>query len=144
MTSGARAQWASQEHGRQALALRGAAGQLRQHPARIAGPRQQAGHGLVQIGLGGWGRDWAREVLPAVPGIEPVAFVDADPAIWRDNQAAFMEASARLAELGAPNEVLDLCRAMSREGLALEQEAVWHVLPGDCRGRPESGLNQPT
>lgn len=36
---------------------------------------------LVQIGLGGWGRDWAREVLPAVPGIEPVAFVDADPAM---------------------------------------------------------------
>lgn len=51
-------------------------------------------------------------------------------AIWRDNHAAFMEASARLAELRAPEEVLELCQAMSREGLALEQEAVWHVLPG--------------
>ncbi len=36
---------------------------------------------LVQIGLGGWGRNWADEVLPAVPGIETVAFVDADPAM---------------------------------------------------------------
>lgn len=36
---------------------------------------------LVQIGLGGWGRNWADEVLPTVPGIEMVAFVDADPAM---------------------------------------------------------------
>lgn len=36
---------------------------------------------LVQIGLGGWGRNWADEVLPAVPGIAPVAYVDADPAM---------------------------------------------------------------
>jgi predicted dehydrogenase len=36
---------------------------------------------LVQIGLGGWGRNWAQEVLPAVPGIEVVGFVDADPAM---------------------------------------------------------------
>ena len=48
-------------------------------------------------------------------------------AIWRDNHVAFMAASARLAELGAPGEVLALCRSMSREGLALEQEAVWHA-----------------
>ncbi len=34
---------------------------------------------LVQIGLGGWGRDWAKEVLPDVPEAEPVAFVDGDP-----------------------------------------------------------------
>jgi predicted dehydrogenase len=36
---------------------------------------------LVQIGLGGWGRDWAKAVLPAVPGVEVVALVDADPAM---------------------------------------------------------------
>ena len=36
---------------------------------------------LVQVGLGGWGRNWAQEVLPAVPGIEMVGFVDADPAM---------------------------------------------------------------
>ncbi len=36
---------------------------------------------LVQVGLGGWGRDWAKVVLPAVPGLEVVALVDADPAM---------------------------------------------------------------
>lgn len=36
---------------------------------------------LVQVGLGGWGRDWVAEVLPGVPGIEMVGFVDADPAM---------------------------------------------------------------
>lgn len=36
---------------------------------------------LVQVGLGGWGRNWAAEVLPAVPGVEIVGFVDADPAM---------------------------------------------------------------
>lgn len=36
---------------------------------------------LAQIGLGGWGRNWAEEVLPTVPGVEMVAFVDADPAM---------------------------------------------------------------
>ena len=36
---------------------------------------------LVQVGLGGWGRDWVAEVLPNVPGIEMVGYVDADPAM---------------------------------------------------------------
>ena len=36
---------------------------------------------LVQVGLGGWGRNWVAEVLPTVPGIEMVGFVDADPAM---------------------------------------------------------------
>ena len=36
---------------------------------------------LVQVGLGGWGRDWVAEVLPKVPGVEMVGFVDADPAM---------------------------------------------------------------
>jgi predicted dehydrogenase len=35
---------------------------------------------LIQVGLGGWGLDWAARVLPLVPGVETVAFVDADPA----------------------------------------------------------------
>ena len=35
---------------------------------------------LVQIGLGGWGRDWVKEVLPEVRKVETVAFVDGDPA----------------------------------------------------------------
>jgi predicted dehydrogenase len=35
---------------------------------------------LIQVGLGGWGLDWARTVLPLVPGVRAVAFVDRDPA----------------------------------------------------------------
>jgi predicted dehydrogenase len=35
---------------------------------------------LVQLGLGGWGRNWVEEVTRATPGVEPVAWVDLDPA----------------------------------------------------------------
>ena len=35
---------------------------------------------LIHVGLGGWGRDWARNALPKVPTIERVAVVDADAA----------------------------------------------------------------
>ena len=31
---------------------------------------------LVQVGLGGWGFNWAQEILPTVPLIEPVGYVD--------------------------------------------------------------------
>ena len=34
---------------------------------------------LVQIGLGGWGRNWVEEVTREIPGVEPVAWVDLDP-----------------------------------------------------------------
>ena len=52
--------------------------------------------------------------------------------IWQDNHQRFVAASDRLASSGASNEVLELCRRMSREGLALEQEAVWHAAAGRC------------
>ncbi|MGH6913937.1 MAG: Gfo/Idh/MocA family protein, partial [Geminicoccales bacterium] len=35
---------------------------------------------LVQIGLGGWGRNWVEEITRATPGVEAVAWVDIDPA----------------------------------------------------------------
>jgi predicted dehydrogenase len=35
---------------------------------------------LIQVGLGGWGLDWATRILPRLEGVETVAFVDADPA----------------------------------------------------------------
>jgi hypothetical protein len=35
---------------------------------------------LVQIGLGGWGRNWVEEVTRNTQGVEPVAWVDLDPA----------------------------------------------------------------
>lgn len=38
---------------------------------------------LLQLGLGGWGRNWVEEVTRATPGVEPVAWVDPDPATRR-------------------------------------------------------------
>ena len=35
---------------------------------------------LVQIGLGGWGRNWVEEITRATPGVEPVAWVEIDRA----------------------------------------------------------------
>jgi len=34
---------------------------------------------ILQVGLGGWGRDWASRVLPAVPSVELVGGADPDP-----------------------------------------------------------------
>ena len=35
---------------------------------------------LIQLGLGGWGRNWVEEVTRTTPGVEPVAWVELDPA----------------------------------------------------------------
>ena len=34
---------------------------------------------LLQIGLGGWGRDWAWRIVPDVKEVELVGYVDSDP-----------------------------------------------------------------
>jgi len=34
---------------------------------------------MVQVGLGDWGRDWAWRIVPAVPEVEVVGYVDSDP-----------------------------------------------------------------
>jgi predicted dehydrogenase len=34
---------------------------------------------ILQVGLGGWGRDWAQHVIPAVPEVDLVGYVDSDP-----------------------------------------------------------------
>jgi predicted dehydrogenase len=47
---------------------------------------------LVQVGLGFWGYNWAKEVLPTVEEIEVAACVDVDPAVLARAQA----------ELGVP------------------------------------------
>jgi predicted dehydrogenase len=43
---------------------------------------------LIHIGVGGWGLDWERNVLPEVPTIERVAAVDAEPSILEALQGA--------------------------------------------------------
>lgn len=45
--------------------------------------------------------------------------------VWRDTQSQFRQAVRRLEALGLEDEVAELCQALSREGLALEHEAVW-------------------
>src|SRR4051812_11309310 len=38
---------------------------------------------IIQVGLGGWGSDWAKTVLPEVETAKVVAFVEADPVARR-------------------------------------------------------------
>jgi predicted dehydrogenase len=45
---------------------------------------------LIQLGLGGWGRDWVKEVTRRTPDVEPVAWVDLDPAM-RERAIAELE-----------------------------------------------------
>jgi hypothetical protein len=45
--------------------------------------------------------------------------------VWRNTHAEFIAATTRLLASNTPTELLALCAAMSREGLALEHEAVW-------------------
>jgi predicted dehydrogenase len=42
---------------------------------------------IVQVGMGFWGRDWARSVVPEVPGVELVGCVDSDPGALALHQA---------------------------------------------------------
>ena len=50
----------------------------------------------IQIGLGHWGFDWSREVIPNVPSIEMVGYVDSNP-----------DATAKVKnELGVPDSLL--------------------------------------
>jgi len=45
--------------------------------------------------------------------------------IWLNTHQEFVAATSRLTAMQLPAELLELCAAMSREGLALEHEAVW-------------------
>lgn len=45
--------------------------------------------------------------------------------VWQNTQADFQTALARLLAAGAPQEVIEMCSALSSQGLALEHESVW-------------------
>lgn len=51
--------------------------------------------------------------------------------IWNNTHHEFVAATTRLAALRPSAELLELCAAMSREGLALEHEAVWLARKSD-------------
>jgi predicted dehydrogenase len=64
---------------------------------------------LVQLGLGGWGRNWVEEVTRATPGVEPVAWVDPDPAT-REQAIAELDLPPERV-FGALEEALDAVSA---------------------------------
>jgi hypothetical protein len=45
--------------------------------------------------------------------------------VWQNTQLDFQAALPRLKAAGAPEEVIELCAALSDQGLALEHESVW-------------------
>jgi hypothetical protein len=49
--------------------------------------------------------------------------------VWQNTQADFQAAYPRLKAAGAPEDVIELCATLSREGLALEHESVWLSAP---------------
>lgn len=67
---------------------------------------------LLQVGLGGWGRDWAWRVIPEVKEVEVAGYVDSDPV------------SLKLLQQEVPGAA-DRCFATLREAIAkTEAEAV--------------------
>jgi predicted dehydrogenase len=91
---------------------------------------------LIQLGLGGWGRNWVEEVTRETPGVEPVAWVEIDPAtraqavakldlpperVYESLQAAVRGAAADAALLVVP---LAAHAPLTRQAL----EAGLHVL----------------
>lgn len=42
---------------------------------------------MIQVGMGGWGRDWAKNVVPKLPDVECVGYVEVEPAILTQLQA---------------------------------------------------------
>jgi predicted dehydrogenase len=91
---------------------------------------------LVQIGLGGWGRNWVEEVTRDTPGVDPVAWVDLDPAMRRRGMAELGLPRARLfgtleqaLERVAADAALVVVPAAAHAAVAREAlEAGLHVL----------------
>lgn len=63
---------------------------------------------IIQAGMGLWGRDWATAVVPTVPGVEQVAFVDESPEALATLRDAYPTANGRtFASLGAALEAVE-------------------------------------
>lgn len=65
------------------------------HDLQAAARAQTAPLRLIQVGMGGWGRDWASRVLPGFAQIEPVGWVDLSPALLEQVQAQLGVPAAR-------------------------------------------------
>ncbi|MDQ0473436.1 Gfo/Idh/MocA family protein [Labrys wisconsinensis] len=79
--------------------------------------------GLIHVGLGGWGSQWALEVLPAVPGVEIAAYVDVDAGARARAEAAGVPSARLFASLG------EALAAVEAEGVvAPVRTAVHHAV----------------
>lgn len=91
---------------------------------------------LVQLGLGGWGRNWVAEVTGAVPGVVPVAWVDLDPEARRlgieqlglPPERVFATLEAALAAVPADAALIAVPLAVHVEATRRALEAGLHVL----------------
>jgi predicted dehydrogenase len=83
---------------------------------------------VIQVGLGGWGRDWAKEVTGRVAGVEPVAWVDLDPAARR----------SALAELDLPEGRVFASLADAAAAVAAEAAIVVVPLAGHVAASAEA------
>lgn len=89
---------------------------------------------VIQFGLGGWGRNWVEEVTRATPGVEPVAWVEIDPAT-RARAIAELELPPERV-FGSPDEALG---AVAADAALLAVPLAAHAAM--CRYALEAGLH---
>jgi predicted dehydrogenase len=77
---------------------------------------------LLQLGLGGWGRNWVEEVTRATPGVRPVAWVDPDEAA---RAVAIAELSLPPARVFAGLD--EACRAVEAEAALITVPLAAHA-----------------
>ncbi|MEV0287632.1 Gfo/Idh/MocA family oxidoreductase [Kribbella sp. NPDC050820] len=77
---------------------------------------------LLQIGMGGWGRDWAATVVPEVPDVKPVGYVDMLPA----SLAAVVEAGIARRDLCFA-DIDEAIRATSPDAVLITANLPGHV-----------------
>lgn len=56
--------------------------------------------------------------------------------VWQNTLSEFQAAYARLKAAGAPEDVLELCSELSRQGMALEHESVWLNIASPATSSP--------
>lgn len=64
------------------------------HDPRAAGAQAEPIR-LIQVGMGGWGMDWASRILPSFAQIQPVAWVDLEPTLLEQVQTQLGVPAAR-------------------------------------------------
>jgi predicted dehydrogenase len=76
---------------------------------------------LIQVGMGGWGRNWARTVLPKVARIEPVAHVEVNETARDAAQKSFKSSAPFFPSLDEALEAVDA------DAVLITTPVEWHV-----------------